>query len=131
MTVYADVRWASRFPSLWLIAGIEQSRRAASPDADTDLLIEIERFATDAVIADLSLWRPEIVFVDARPWKPWQADIDFDFIARFSADPRFASLWARYEQIGEVDGFEVYRLRSDEASKTTTVSRRPPRPPTS
>jgi hypothetical protein len=112
MTAYADVRWASRFPSQWLIAGIEQHRRAGAPD--TNLLVEIERFATDAVIADLSQRRPEIVFVDTRPWKPWQAAIEFDFIGRFSADPRFATLWARYEQIGEVHGFEVYRLRSDE-----------------
>jgi hypothetical protein len=115
MAVYADVQWASRFPSLWLIPGIEQRRRAASSHSDADVLVEIERFATDAVIADLSRGRPGIVFVDVRPWKPWQAATDFNFIARFSADPRFAALWERYQLIGEVDGFEVYRLRSGEA----------------
>ena len=113
MAVDADVRWASRFPSLWLMPGIDQRRRAASPDSDVDFLVEIERFTTEAVIADLSQYRPEIVFVDTRPWRPWQAATVFDFIAHFSADPRFAALWARYEQIGEVEGFEVYRLRSD------------------
>jgi hypothetical protein len=79
-------------------------------------LAEIDRFITEAVIADLSASLPELVFVDARPKKPWYADIEFNYIAHFSADPRFAALWARYEQIAEVDGFEVYRLRSDEVS---------------
>jgi hypothetical protein len=115
MTVYADVRWASRFPALWLIPGIEQRRRATSPDADPDRLAEIERFATEAVIADLSEGRPELVFVDVRPWKPWQSAIDLDFIDRFSADARFAALWARYELIGEEQGFEIYRRRPDPA----------------
>jgi hypothetical protein len=130
MALYADVRWASRFPSLWLIPGIER-RRAASPDSDMKLLAEIDRFTTDAVVADLSQQRPEIVFVDVRPWKPWQAALEFDFIARFSADPRFAALWARYERIAEVDGFEVYRLRSDDVSEVTRASWKPPRPRTS
>ncbi|MGH6885825.1 MAG: hypothetical protein ACREGK_07110, partial [Geminicoccales bacterium] len=114
MAVYAEVEWASRFPALWLLPGVEQRRRAAAPDADMDLLEEMDRFTTESVIADLSARRPEIVFVDARPRKPWYGDIDFDFIAHFSADPRFAALWARYERIGDEQGFEVYRRRSDE-----------------
>ena len=35
MAVDANVRWASRFPSLWLLPGIDQRRRAASPNSDT------------------------------------------------------------------------------------------------
>jgi hypothetical protein len=117
LTVYAEVQWASRFPSLWLMPGIERRRRAASPDADMDRLAEIERFATEAVIADLSQGRPDLVFVDVRPWKPWQGAIDFDFIGRFSADPRFAALWARYELVGEEAGFEIYRRRPAPANR--------------
>ncbi|MGH6912619.1 MAG: hypothetical protein ACREH3_02805 [Geminicoccales bacterium] len=113
MTVYADVEWASRFPALWLLPGIARSRHAAARDADTELLAEIERFTTDAVIADLSASLPELVFVDVRPRKRWYGDIDFDFIAHFSADPRFAAVWARYERIGGEQGFEIYRRRSD------------------
>jgi hypothetical protein len=113
MTVYADVEWASRFPALWLLPGIVRARHAAGHDADTDLLAEIDRFTTDAVIADLSASLPELVFVDARPRKPWYGDIDFDFIAHFSTDPRFAALWARYERISREQGFEIYRRRSE------------------
>jgi hypothetical protein len=113
MTVYAGVEWASRFPALWLLPEIARSRHAAVHDADTEFLAEIHRFTTEAVIADLSASLPELVFVDARPRKPWYGDINFDFIAHFSADPRFATLWARYDRIGGEQGVEIYRRRSD------------------
>jgi hypothetical protein len=113
MTVYADVKWASRFPALWLLPEIARSRHAAVHGTNTELLAEIQRFTTDAVIADLSASLPELVFVDARPRKPLYGDIDFDFIAHFSADPRFAALWARYERIGGEPGVEIYRRRPD------------------
>jgi hypothetical protein len=113
MTVYADVEWASRFPALWTLPAVARRRHEAGHDGDTELLAEIDRFTTDAVIADFSASLPELVFVDARPRKPWYRDIDFDFIAHFSADPRFAALWARYERIGGEQGFEIYRRRSD------------------
>jgi len=113
MTVYAEVKWASRFPALWLLPEIARSRHAAVHDTHAERLAEIHRFTTDAVIADLSASLPELVFVDARPRKPWYGDLDFDFIAHFSADPRFAALWARYERIGGEQGFEIYRRRSD------------------
>jgi hypothetical protein len=123
MTLYANVDWASRFPSLWLLPGAEQRRRAALHDKDTQLLAEIDRFTIEAVIADLSASLPEIVFVDVRPRKPKYGDIDFDFIAHFSADPRFAALWVRYERIDEVLDFQVYRLRTDKVSGTISSAR--------
>jgi hypothetical protein len=113
MTVYADVKWASRFPALWLLPEIARSRHASVHGINTELLAEIQRFTTDAVIADLSASLPELVFVDARPRKPLYGDIDFDFIEHFSADPRFAALWARYERIGGEQGVEIYRRRPD------------------
>ncbi|MGH6899042.1 MAG: hypothetical protein ACREJ5_21260 [Geminicoccaceae bacterium] len=108
MTLYANVAWASRFPALWLLPGIVNATNAAGADRETEALAEIDRFTTEAVIADLSARPPDVVFVDARPWKSWYREPGFDFIGHFSADPRFAALWAEYELIGSVDGFEVY-----------------------
>jgi hypothetical protein len=112
MTLYADVQWASRFPALWLLPGVVNAETGAGSDADAEALGTIDRFVTAAVITDLLTRRPVIIFVDARPVKPWYRVPGFDFIAHFSADPRFAALWARYERIGDVQGFEVYRRRS-------------------
>ena len=111
LTLYADVAWASRFPALWLLPGIVNARTAAGADRTSEALAEIERFTTEAVIADLSAHPPDLVFVDARPLKPWYRERGFDFIAHFSADPRFAALWAGYERIGSVEGFEIYAAK--------------------
>jgi hypothetical protein len=111
MTLYADVEWASRFPALWLLPGIVNARNAAGADRATAALAEIDRFTTEAVIADLSARPPDLVFVDARPRKPWYREPGFDFISHFSADPRFAALWAEYERIGSVEGFEIYAAK--------------------
>jgi hypothetical protein len=108
MTLYANVAWASRFPALWLLPGIVNARNAAAADRATAALAEIDRFTTEAVIADLSARPPDIVFVDARPWKSWYREPGFDFIAHFSADPRFAAFWSEYELIGDIEGFEIY-----------------------
>ncbi|MGH6918386.1 MAG: hypothetical protein ACREJ0_11870 [Geminicoccaceae bacterium] len=111
MTVYAGVEWASRFPALWLLPGLEQRRHAGAAGPDAELFAEMDRFATEAVIADLSMSLPELIFVDARPEKRWCGDMDLDFIAHFSSDPRFSRLWSEYELIGDVEGFEVYVRR--------------------
>ena len=71
MTLYADVVWASRFPALWLLPGIVNARGVAGANRETEALAEIDRFTTEAVIADLSERPPDVVFVDARPWKSW------------------------------------------------------------
>ena len=111
LTLYADVAWASRFPALWLLPGIVNARSGGGRDGDLEALASIDRFTTEAVIADLSARPPDVVFVDARPVKPWYQEPGLDFIAHFSADPRFAALWARYTLIEEIDGFEIYGRR--------------------
>jgi hypothetical protein len=112
ITVYAGVAWASRFPALWLLPAIVNAEDSAAPGGHSEALAEIDRFETEALIADLSAHPPDIVFVDARPLKPWYRKPGFDFIAHFSADPRFASLWARYQLIDTVGGFEIYSRTS-------------------
>jgi hypothetical protein len=106
LALYADVGWASRFPALWLLPGVAQARGGAATGTDPARLAEIERFTTAAVIADLAAHRPQLVFVDARPRKPWFGDTAFDFIEHFAA------LWAGYERIGAIEGYEIYRRRA-------------------
>lgn len=111
MTLYADVEWTSRFPAVWLLPGIVNAGNRAGRDGDSEALAEIERFVTEAVVADLAARPPDIVFVDARPEKPWYRRPGFDFIAHFSADRRFAALWAGYRLIGDIQGFEIYERK--------------------
>jgi hypothetical protein len=73
LALYGNVGWASRFPTLWLLPGVERARRDWTAETDLALLAEIERFTTDAVVADLAAGHPALVVVDARPRKPCSA----------------------------------------------------------
>lgn len=98
----ADVRWASRFPAQWLLPGA--LRRLASPAPlrpDTARhLREIEHYAVDAVIEDLERMPPDLVIVDK--FDPYFGNLEFDFQAYFSRDPRFVELWRLYTKMKTV-----------------------------
>ena len=57
------------------------------------------------MIADLSQYRPEIVFVDTRPWRPWQAATVCRFHRPLLRRPALCRPHGHAtEQIGEVEG---------------------------
>jgi hypothetical protein len=110
------IGWSSRFPTLWLLPGLERRLRSADPESsasDIALLAEIEQYVRDAVLADLTATSPELVLVDTRRHKTYFAEIDFNYIDYFSEDSRFAALWTNYDEIQRYDDVAVYRLRHD------------------
>jgi hypothetical protein len=112
---YTEVAWASRFPMLWLVPGLELKRGTAAEDLSADQrarLAEIERFVVDAVVSDLGSWRPALVIVDVRRSKSYLDDIEFDYIEHFSKDPRFAAIWSHYEPIERLGYYRIYKRRT-------------------
>ena len=97
---YHRLGWSSRFDTLWLLPGLVAQTRP-SP--------RIERFLREAVVEDLTKRPPALVFVDVARTKLRFGTRDFDYIRYFSADPRFAALWAGYEEIARVGEFLVFR----------------------
>jgi hypothetical protein len=111
---YAGVRWSSRFPTQWLLPGLERRRRQMTMQAaseDRVRLAEIERYLVDAVVADFRRYRPTLVFVDMRRDKPYFGGLAFDYLAFFSADARFAAIWSRYEPLATTGSYWVYKRR--------------------
>ncbi len=107
---YAGVGWSSRLSTQWLLPGAVRKRQAGG--GETNLLLdEIERYARDAVIADLTARPPDLVIVDKRERKSYFGGLAFDYIDYFSADPRFAAIWAGYEWIGDEGDYRLYRRR--------------------
>ncbi len=98
----AGVGWSSRFPTQWLLPGAQaQLTQARGLDRERERrLREIERYATDAVIADLERLPPDLVIVDTD--NPYMRQADFDYLAYFRRDPRFARLWQSYVKVGDV-----------------------------
>jgi len=98
----AGVGWSSRFPTQWLLPGARlKLANAATLDPGTKAkLQEIERYVTDAVAEDFGRLPPDLVIVDTD--NPYMREANFDYLAYFQRDPRFARLWQSYVKIGEV-----------------------------
>ncbi len=108
------VQWASRFPMQWLLPGLlRRLSEFAQQDAamDPGALEEIRRYTLDAVVADLTRWSPELVFVDMREEKSYFGGLRFDYIAFFSKDPRFVQIWSRYELLMDFGTYHLYKRR--------------------
>ncbi len=128
-------RWTSRFPSLWLLPGVEQGLRSVRAKSDKDLAdayTRIERYTVDAVVEDFTKDTPTVVVVDERP-DPRFAGVDFEYLAFFEHDPRFARLWSRYVKLARVDGdgvgpYDIYVLRHGHDA-TASLSHSSPTPP--
>lgn len=110
MVNYAGVGWSSRFPTLWLLPGALRRRQGAEGRANP-LLDEIERYTRDAVVEDFTRRPPALVIVDNREQKSYFGGLEFDYVEYFLQDPRFASLWAEYEWIGDEGDYRLYRRR--------------------
>jgi hypothetical protein len=111
---YAGVDWASRFSCLWLLPAVIRARAesgGAIPEARRQRLDEIERYVVDAVIVDLERARPELVFVPHVQQHQAFGGIDFDFLAYFERDRRFARFWSGYELRDDTPFYRVYAPR--------------------
>jgi len=108
------VRWASRFPMQWLVPGLVRRRAELARQGAAEVpegLRKVERYARDAVAADLTRWRPALIMVDDRRDKSYFGGLEFDYLDFYSVDPRFAAILSRYEKIDRISDYDVYRLR--------------------
>jgi hypothetical protein len=108
----SGVRWASRFPHLWILeASYRKELRAAPPLRfhAPERMAPAERYLNEAVYEDLSSHRPDLLLVlrHARDI-PRNAHRRLDYLAYFSRDPRIAAELGRYRLVEEVDEYRLY-----------------------
>ena len=101
--VLMDLKWASRFPTLWPLPALAK-REARSDETQT-------RALTSWVSEDFERYQPSVVLVDLRD-DQFGLPRGYDILGFFMRDPRFAKLWLDYEKFGEVDGYAIYRRES-------------------
>ncbi|HWX47387.1 MAG TPA: hypothetical protein VNZ61_04975 [Roseomonas sp.] len=95
-----DVTWASRFDSMWALRGeLWRARRDGVAPEEWP----IRRW----VVQDFMEGCPDLVVVDRRG-----ESMNYPAILS-QANPGFAAVWARYRQIGVVDGLQVYRRQGE------------------
>jgi len=108
----SGARWGQRFCCLWVLPAVYtpvEKRTVPFPYHDIDAMSALERYALDALMADMAANRPELIVVDAGKWKFAFGRTDFDHLAYFLRDPRFAAMFSEYEFLANVAVFQVFR----------------------
>ena len=126
---YLGLTWASRFPHLWPLPAVIRWRNEVGAPVSEERarrMATIENYVMDAVVADFEQYEPDLVLVDLPGMAYWLMGAPFDFIRYFSRDPRFASLWSRYEEVGRHGRATVYRRRHGQAgTREGSIGRAP------
>lgn len=95
-----NVTWASRFDSMWALRGeLWRARQDGQAPAEWPI--------RHWVVQDFMEGCPDLVVVDRRG-----EAMNYPAILS-QANPGFAAVWARYRQIGVVDGLQVYRRQGE------------------
>jgi hypothetical protein len=109
---YSGMRWASRFPHLWIVEAVYQDQVYAPGPLrfhSRDRMGPAERYLNDAVYEDLARYRPDLLMVlrHARDL-PENAIRRVDYVGYFDRDPRIAGLLRQYRLAEEVGQYLLY-----------------------
>jgi hypothetical protein len=109
---YSGVRWASRFPHLWILEAVyhdelyEPARLRYHTRAEMG---PAERYLNDAVSQDLDRYRPDVLLIlrHARD-VPQNSLRRLDYVGYFSRDPRIARELREYRLAEEAGEYRLY-----------------------
>ena len=109
---YSKVRWASRFPHLWIIEAVYQDQLHAPAPLRfqaPETMGAAERYLTDAVHEDLTRHRPDLLMV-LRHGRDVQQNSQrrLDYLGYFTRDPRIGAILGRYRFVEEVGQYLLY-----------------------
>jgi hypothetical protein len=109
---YSGVRWASRFPHLWIIEAVYQDQlhgEAALAFHRREAMGPAERYLNDAVYEDLARYRPDVLLVlrHARDVRE-NALRRLDYLGYFGRDERIAALLKEYRFGEDVGQYRLY-----------------------
>ena len=109
---YSGVRWASRFPHLWIIEAVYQDQLHAPGPLRFHTPAEMdraERYLNDAVYDDLTRNRPDVLMVLKHARDTLGNSLRrMDYLAYFGRDPRIAAALSRYRLAEEVGQYLLY-----------------------
>lgn len=105
---YAEVELGSRFPFLWMVAGLVnqptfKGEKGAKQQQDKITLVNM-------IAEDLNQNKPKLVLVDIRDKKPYLLKPHFDYLAYFSDNPNFRQAWKNYQYLTRLKEPALYEL---------------------
>ena len=118
LTSAAGARWGSRYMSLWPLAALYDRELWSAPNRIVDprplkARTGFEREFLEETLADLEHTPPRLLVVlePDSTISGWGGAWRFDYLAYFSADPRFARILDNYREVEVVAGYHLL-LRS-------------------
>jgi hypothetical protein len=109
---YSGVRWASRFPHLWIIEAAYNDELHAPGPLRFHQRAEMnaaERYLNDAVSEDLTRYRPDVLMVLRHARDIQENSLRrVDYVAYFDRDPRIAGELRQYRLAEEVGQYLFY-----------------------
>jgi hypothetical protein len=126
---YSGVRWASRFPHLWIVEAAYQDQLYAPSPLRFHLREQMgpaERYLNDAVYEDLTRYRPDVLLVlrHARDVRE-NAIRRVDYVGYFDRDARIAGVLRQYRLAEEVGQYLLY-VRAASPNQTGVPPRSEP-----
>lgn len=102
---YAKARFSSRFPFLWMLAGLvnQTNNHSTAFLADKNLLIRM-------ISEDLNKNKPLFVFVDESEKKPYLVNTSFNYLHYLSQDLTFKNEWKSYQYLTTIEQHGLYKL---------------------
>lgn len=111
LVIEAEVRWGSRFPTIWPVPGVWHGLHGSGPPASSEEereLNQIMDWTRRAVAEDLQRFRPDLVIVDERPRKSLFDPLEFDWLSWAEEDSLFAEVWPSYTLIEQLGPLAIY-----------------------
>ena len=99
------VEWASRSAAQWLVpAAVKLSQGTPQQREEAE---KLRLYSSRLIVGDLEKWKPYTVAI--KTGSDQAMGPSFDWIAFFSKDKEFASLWSRYCAAGRTGEWDIYR----------------------
>ena len=106
---YADVTFGSRFADFWMLPGIVILSKEKLSPKEAEKLKKAKTLLNNIVVEDFQKYKPDLVFVDVSKYKGYFENIQFDYIAYFSKDPRFKKIWSHYRRVNHIGRYAIYQ----------------------
>lgn len=100
----ANAKLGSRFPFLWMIAGLVNH-----PETNP-LWPQEKQLLMQMICEDFAKYKPQLVFVDISKHKPYITAADFDYLPYFLADPQFKASWRHYHYLTTLEKDNLYHF---------------------
>lgn len=107
----AGAQSVSRFPSQLLLPGLFKQLNSAKTAEQKIKINHYKQQIIDAVIEDLSLYKPDLIIITDAKYDSSLASYNFAYIKFFSQDPRFRKIFKLYSKVYKMGSLTFYHRR--------------------